>query len=114
MTVNQRIAAPSSRSYVFAGHWHVHLSGVKIDLTAASTSLPSGAISTSASDIRCLPPRGFKSVKVAFPADMNFTKCFFIAEAQYNALPKGQRLNAQLTIKGDSNLGYVITLFRLQ
>jgi hypothetical protein len=53
-------------------------------------------------------------VKVAFPADMNFTKCFFIAEAQYNALPKGQRLNAQLTFKGDSNLGYVITLFRLQ
>jgi hypothetical protein len=111
----------------------VVISNLKIDLSAVSTTIPSGAVSPAgsgapvpgspaapgpmsagSSDIRCLPPRGFKTVKVGFPADANFTKCFFIAEAQYNALPKGQTLNAQLTFKGDSNLGYVITLFRLQ
>ncbi len=64
---------------------------------------------------RCNPPRGFKSLDVDFTNDPNFAKCFFISEAQYNALPKGQaQLTAQLTFKGDDRMGYTITMFKLQ
>ena len=72
------------------------------------------AMGAAAAVIRCNPPRGFRSLKVDFTNDPNFSKCFFISEAQYNALPKGCALNAQLTFKGDDRFGYTITMFKLQ
>ncbi len=74
-----------------------------------------GPMGAGAPVIRCNPPRGFKTLDVDFTNDPNFTKCFFISEAQYNALPKGQaQLTAQLTFKGDDRMGYTITMFKLQ
>jgi hypothetical protein len=79
----------------------IAIAGVKLDLSAPGA-------------IRCNPPRGFKSIEVDFPNAPAFSKCFFIAEAQYNALPKGHALTAQLTFKGSDRLGYTITMFKLQ
>ena len=109
----------------------IAISGVKLDLTAAAA--PTGAVSPAgggaaipglasapgpagagAGVIRCNPPRGFKSIEVDFTNAPSFSKCFFIAEAQYNALPKGHALTAQLTFKGSDRLGYTITMFKLQ
>ena len=112
----------------------IAISGLKLDLSAAAA--PTGAVSPAgggaaipglaaapgpatpgapgAGVIRCNPPRGFRSLEVDFTNDPNFAKCFFISEAQYNALPKGHALTAQLTFKGDDRLGYTITMFKLQ
>ena len=112
----------------------IAISGLKLDLSTAAA--PTGAVSPAgggsaipglaaapgpatpgapgAGVIRCNPPRGFKSLEVDFTNDPSFNKCFFISEAQYNALPKGHALNAQLTFKGDDRLGYTITMFKLQ
>ena len=109
----------------------IAISGVKLDLTAAAA--PTGAVSAAgggsaipglasapgpagagAGVIRCNPPRGFKSIEVDFTNAPSFSKCFFIAEAKYNALPKGHALTAQLTFKGSDRLGYTITMFKLQ
>jgi len=109
----------------------IAISGVKLDLTAAA---PTGAVSAAsggssipglsagagapgavgAGGTRCNPPRGFKSIEVDFTNAPTFSKCFFIAEAKYNALPKGHALTAQLTFKGSDRLGYTITMFKLQ
>ncbi len=107
----------------------ISITGLKLNLAAAA---PAGAVSpggapglaggagapgaagAGAPVIRCNPPRGFKSLDVDFTNDPNFAKCFFISEAQYNALPKGHALTAQLTFKGDDRLGYTITMFKLQ
>ncbi len=113
----------------------IAISGLKLDMSAVSAA-PSGAVSPAGAGapipglaggpgapgpmgagapvIRCNPPRGFKSLEVDFTNDPNFAKCFFISEAQYNALPKGHALTAQLTFKGDDRLGYTITMFKLQ
>jgi hypothetical protein len=110
----------------------IAIAGVKLDLTAAAA--PTGAVSPAGGGaaipglaaapgpatpgapgaIRCNPPRGFKSIEVDFTNDPSFSKCFFISEAQYNALPKGHALTAQLTFKGSDRLGYTITMFKLQ
>ena len=105
----------------------VSVSGVKLNpktIVPGGVVTPGGAVAapgagTSAAAapgvIRCNPPRGFKALDVDFTNDPNFNKCFFISEAQYNALPKGQDgLNATITFKGDEKLGYTITLFKLQ
>jgi len=88
-------------------------SGSAIPGLAAAPGAP-GAMGAGAAVIRCNPPRGFRSLEVDFTNDPSFAKCFFISEAQYNALPKGHTLNAQLTFKGDDKLGYTITMFKLQ
>ena len=110
----------------------IAISGVKLDLTAAAA--PTGAVSPAGGGaaipglasapgpatpgapgaIRCNPPRGFKSIEVDFTNAPSFSKCFFIAEAKFNALPKGHALTAQLTFKGSDRLGYTITMFKLQ
>jgi hypothetical protein len=106
----------------------ISIAGIKLDLTAAAA--PTGAVVGKAIPglsagagvpsapgvgvIRCNPPRGFKSIEVKFSNDPNFSKCFFISEPQFNALPKGHALTAQLTFKGAERLGYTITMFKLQ
>ena len=88
-------------------------SGSAVPGLAAAPGAP-GAMGAGAAVIRCNPPRGFKSLEVDFTNDPSFNKCFFISDAQYNALPKGHALTAQLTFKGDDKLGYTITMFKLQ
>lgn len=110
----------------------ISIAGIKLDLTAAAA--PTGAVSPASVGtpipglstgpgtkgaagvgvIRCNPPRGFKSIVVKFSNDPNFSKCFFISEPQFNALPKGHALTTQLTFKGSDRLGYTITMFKLQ
>jgi len=110
----------------------IAIAGVKLDLAASAA--PTGAVSAAgggtsipglsagagapgavgAGGTRCNPPRGFKSIEVDFTNAPTFSKCFFIAEAKYNALPKGHALTAQLTFKGSDRLGYTITMFKLQ
>jgi hypothetical protein len=95
----------------------ISIRGIKLDLTAAAAAAAAttGAVSASAPPTsRCNPPRGFKSIEVDFTNDPTFSKCFYITEAQYNALPKGHVLTAQLTFKGSDRLGYSITMFKLQ
>ena len=107
----------------------IAISGVKLDLTASAaptgvvnparggvsiTGLSAGVGAPGAVGTRCNPPRGFKSIEVDFTNAPTFSKCFFIAEAKYNALPKGHALTAQLTFKGSDRLGYTITMFKLQ
>ena len=88
--------------------------GAPIPGLATGPAAP-GAMGAGAPVTRCNPPRGFKSLEVDFTNDPNFSKCFFISEAQYNSLPKGQaQLTAQLTFKGDDRMGYTITMFKLQ
>ena len=107
----------------------IAISGVKLDLTDAAA--PTGVVNPArggalipglasapgpagAGVIRCNPPRGFKSIEVDFTNAPSFSKCFFIAEAKFNAVPKGHALTAQLTFKGSDRLGYTITMFKLQ
>ena len=88
--------------------------GAPIPGLSATPGAP-GPMGAGAAVIRCNPPRGFRTLDVDFTNDPSFQKCFFISEAQYNALPKGQSaLTAQLTFKGDDRMGYTITMFKLQ
>ncbi len=69
-----------------------------------------------AQTIKCNPPKGFVSIDVDFIADPEYKGCFFISQAQYNQLKTqagGQRLDAQITFKGDNRMGYNITLFKI-
>ena len=65
--------------------------------------------------LRCNAPRSFKSIEIDFPSDPNYNACFFISEAMFNSLPKGQpSVNAEIVFKGDSRVGYTITMFKLK
>jgi hypothetical protein len=63
---------------------------------------------------RCNAPRGFVTLDVDFPADPTFQACFFISQAMFNTLPKGQdKIQSSLAFKGDHRIGYTITLYKL-
>jgi hypothetical protein len=89
----------------------ISISDLKLDLVGVVGT--TGAVSPTGA-IRCNPARGFKSIEVDFSNDPNFSKCFFMSENEYNKLPKGHVLTAQLTFKGTTKLGYTITMFKLQ
>ena len=64
---------------------------------------------------RCNAPRGFRAIDIDFLNDPSFNACFFMSEAMYVALPKGQpSLNMQITFRGDNNFGYVVNLYKLK
>ena len=80
--------------------------------TTPGTPGPMGA---GAAVIRCNAPRGFHVLDVDFTNDPNFNACFFISEAMYKSLPKGQpSVRATLTFKGDARIGYTVTMYKLQ
>jgi hypothetical protein len=63
---------------------------------------------------RCNAPKGYKVVDVNFPTDPTFKKCFIMKNSIYSSLPLNQSaVPATITFKGDSKLGYTITLFKL-
>lgn len=74
-----------------------------------------GPVGIGTAVIRCNAPRSFKAVEIDFPNDPNYNACFFISEAMFNTLPKGQpSVNAEIVFKGDSRVGYTITMFKLK
>ena len=64
--------------------------------------------------IRCNAPRGFVNLDVDFPQDPTFQACFFMSQAMFSSLPKGQdHIPVTLTFKGDHRFGYTVTIFKL-
>ena len=82
----------------------------------ATVSMGAGSAPTGSNLVaRCNAPRGYKAIDVDFPTNPTFAKCFFMLERQYASLPHAQDVvKAQITFKGDQNLGYIITLFKMQ
>ena len=64
---------------------------------------------------RCNAPRGFRALDVDFLNDPSYNVCFFISDAMFMSLPKGQpSVNAQITFRGDNNFGYVVNMYKLK
>ena len=64
----------------------------------------------------CRPPRGFEKVGVFFIDKPEFEGCFFMAKSMYDQLQRelgGHNVNAQITFRGDSRIGYHISFYRL-
>jgi hypothetical protein len=82
---------------------------------APGASVSTGAgTSSGTSATRCNAPRGFVTLDVDFPTDPTFQACFFISQAMFSALPKGQdKIQSTLTFKGDHRIGYTISLYKL-
>ena len=89
--------------------------GVMSVAPGASVSTGSGIpVAPGAPVFRCNPPRGFVILDVDFPTDPTFQACFFISQAMFNTLPKGQdKIQSSLTFKGDYRIGYTVTLYKL-
>ena len=74
----------------------------------------SAPVAPSASAVRCNAPRGFVALDVDFPADPTFQACFFMSQAMFSSLPKGQdKILSTITFKGDHRFGYTVTLYKL-
>ena len=65
----------------------------------------------------CNTPRGFSKVQVIFPGHENFIGCYYIVDAMFDKLKneaKGSTLlDGEVTISGNSKIGYNILLYRL-
>jgi len=75
-----------------------------------------GPINPTNTQTPCNPPRGFHKVDVHFLSSPEYKGCFFMSDPMYNELKRqsgGQKLDAQLTFRGDSRVGYNITFYRL-
>jgi hypothetical protein len=79
----------------------------------AAVATPTTVTSTATVN-RCKAPKGYTIVDVKFPNDPKFAKCFIMKNSVYASLPINQSaITAKITFKGDSKLGYTITLFKL-
>ena len=88
---------------------------IGVPTTRATVSTGAGAPSSISTNVRCNAPRGFRSLQVNLLNDQPINVCFFISEAMYTALPKGQpTVNSQITFRGDSSFGYVINMYKLK
>lgn len=97
---NTEIKAPTSTS--------VSGGGVAVSPGKGATAAPAAGAT------RCNAPKGYKAVDVNFPTDPTFKKCFVMKNSLYASLPINQSaINATITFKGDTKLGYTITLFKL-
>jgi hypothetical protein len=103
----------------------ISISGVEIN-TAAKTQVAAAAVasgstvskgagvSAATSTIRCNVPKGYKVANVNFPNDPNFKACFIMKSSLYATLPLNQSaINAKITFKGETKLGFIITLVKL-
>ena len=100
----------------------ISISGVELNtkVTTPGTSIASGStVSTgkgaaAASTLRCKAPKGYSVATVNFPNDPSFKKCFVMKTSIYASLPVNQSaIKSTITFKGDSKIGYTITLFKL-
>ena len=77
---------------------------------------PGAAVTPSTPASTCRPPRGFTEVIVFFKGEPNYKGCFFMADNMKQQLDRecGQnKTPAELTLRGDSRSGYLITFYRL-
>jgi len=89
-----------------------------ISVPTAGATVSTGADTPSSKNVgnatRCKAPRSFRSVEVSFLNNKTLNVCFFISEAMFTTLPKGQpTVNAQITFRGDNSFGYVINMCKL-
>lgn len=64
----------------------------------------------------CNPPRGFKKLNVVFLERPEANVCFFMMDAMYDELKRqsgNQAVDAQITFRGDSRVGYNVTFYKL-
>ena len=64
----------------------------------------------------CRPPRGFSEVSVFFKGAPEYKGCFFMADNMKTQLDREcghENTPAQLTFRGDSRTGYLISFYRL-
>lgn len=64
----------------------------------------------------CNPPRGFQKLEVEFLEKPEAKACFFMSDAMYNELQRqsgNQKIDAQITFRGDHRTGYNVTFYRL-
>jgi len=90
---------------------------ISVPTNGATVSTGAGTPSSKSTGatVRCNAPRGFRSLQVDLLNNQSFNVCFFISEAMFTTLPKGQpTVNAQITFRGDSNFGYVINMYKLK
>ena len=102
----------------------ISISGVEINTAAktqvaaavasGSTVSKGAGVSAATSTIRCNVPKGYKVANVNFPNDPNFKACFIMKSSLYATLPLNQSaINAKITFKGETKLGFIITLIKL-
>jgi hypothetical protein len=103
----------------------ISISGVELNTevkTPTGTTVASGTVVATGKGAavpatpvnRCKAPKGYTIVDVNFPTDPSFEKCFIVKNSIYASLPINQSsITAKITFKGDSKLGYTITLIKL-
>jgi hypothetical protein len=67
--------------------------------------------------VRCNPPRGFSEVKIDFHSAPSFKACFFMANPMLTQLERESSapvVEAEITFRGDSRVGYNVTFYRLK
>ena len=101
----------------------VIIDGVNLRPKQAVTEISVGAPSTvtigkgSTANVvaSCKKIKGFKSIDVDFTSNPTFAKCFYLTDAMYTTLPPARDVvKAQITFKGDSSIGYIISLYKAQ
>ena len=64
----------------------------------------------------CRPPRGFTEVGVFFKGAPEYKACFFMASNMKEQMDREighENTPAQITLRGDSRMGYMISFYRL-
>ena len=64
----------------------------------------------------CRPPRGFTKVEVFFKGAPEYKACFFMASNMKEQMDREighENTPAQITLRGDSRMGYMISFYRL-
>jgi hypothetical protein len=89
----------------------------KLSINGPASSSPGAPGSPSGpSTTPCRPPRGFAQVDIHFRGAPEYKGCFFMVENMNTQLDRecGHENNpAQITFRGDSRMGYHITMYRL-
>jgi len=96
----------------------VNHSGPAIGGPAGSLHGAPGAVGTPSAPTThpCRPPRGFSEVSVFFKGAPEYKGCFFMADNMYNQLMREcahENTPAQITFRGDSRIGYMVSFYRL-
>ena len=64
----------------------------------------------------CRPPRGFTKVEVFFKGAPEYKACFFMASNMKEQMDREighENTPAQITLRGDARMGYMISFYRL-
>lgn len=94
------------------------LAGPTINGSVSSLQVAPGAVGTPTSPnvIPCRPPRGFSEVGVFFKGVPEYKGCFFMVDSMKKQLDREmghENIPAQITLRGDSRTGYLVSFYRL-